>query len=147
MDFTKQINDDLKTAMRAHDKLSLSVIRMIKSELLNEQGRVGHELTEDDFATVINRAYKQRKDSIAEFKKGNRDDLVKETEAELKVVEKYMPKQLSDDELQEIINQVIEETGATSKADFGKVMSTLMPKVKGKADGAKVNEIVKNTLG
>ncbi|WKF70335.1 GatB/YqeY domain-containing protein [Pediococcus pentosaceus] len=146
MNFTEQLNNDLKTAMKAHDKLSLSVIRMIKSEILNEQGRVGHELNDEDFAVVINRAYKQRKESINEFQKGGRDDLVQETEAELKVVEKYMPEQLSDEELQTIISDVIAETGATSKADFGKVMSKLMPKVKGKADGSKVNEIVKNTL-
>ncbi|KAF0394000.1 GatB/YqeY domain-containing protein [Pediococcus pentosaceus] len=146
MNFTEQLNNDLKTAMKAHDKLSLSVIRMIKSEILNEQGRVGHELNDEDFSAVINRAYKQRKESINEFQKGGRDDLVQETEAELKVVEKYMPEQLSDEELQTIISDVIAETGATSKADFGKVMSKLMPKVKGKADGSKVNEIVKNTL-
>lgn len=146
MNFTEQLNNDLKTAMKAHDKLSLSVIRMIKSEILNEQGRVGHEWNDEDFAAVINRAYKQRKESINEFQKGGRDDLVQETEAELKVVEKYMPEQLSDEELQTIISDVIAETGATSKADFGKVMSKLMPKVKGKADGSKVNEIVKNTL-
>jgi uncharacterized protein YqeY len=146
MNFTEQINNDLKTAMKAHDKLSLSVIRMIKSDLLNEQGRTGNELTEADFAAVINRAYKQRKDSINEFQKAGRDDLVAETEAELKVVANYMPEQLSDEELQKIINDVIAETGATSKADFGKVMGKLMPKVKGKADGSKVNEIVKNTL-
>ncbi|MBF7115285.1 GatB/YqeY domain-containing protein [Pediococcus pentosaceus] len=146
MNFTEQLNNDLKTAMKAHDKLSLSVIRMIKSEILNKQGRVGHELNDEDFAAVINRAYKQRKESINEFQKGGRDDLVQETEAELKVVEKYMPEKLSDEELQTIISDVIAETGATSKADFGKVMSKLMPKVKGKADGSKVNEIVKNTL-
>ena len=146
MNFTEQLNNDLKTAMKAHYKLSLSVIRMIKSEILNAQGRVGHELNDEDFAAVINRAYKQRKESINEFQKGGRDDLVQETEAELKVVEKYMPEQLSDEELQTIISDVIAETGATSKADFGKVMSKLMPKVKGKADGSKVNEIVKNTL-
>lgn len=146
MNFTEQINNDLKTAMKAHDKLALSVIRMIKSDILNEQGRVGHDLNDDDFKAVINRAYKQRKDSINEFQKGGRDDLVQATEAELKIVEKYMPKQLSDEELQSIIDSVITETGATLKADFGKVMSKLMPQVKGKADGSKVNEIVKKAL-
>ncbi|TLQ04926.1 GatB/YqeY domain-containing protein [Pediococcus stilesii] len=146
MNFAEQINNDLKTAMKAHDKVALSVIRMIKSDILNEKGRVGRELNDDDFAAVINRAYKQRKDSINEFQKGGRDDLVQETEAELKIVEKYMPKQLSEAEIREIVNMVITETGATSKADFGKVMAKLMPQVKGKADGSKVNEIVKNAL-
>ena len=147
MDFNKKINDDLKNAMKEHDKLALSVIRMIKSDLLNEKGRTGKELTQEDFENVINRAYKQRKDSIKEFEKGKRDDLVEETKAELKIVEKYMPKQLSDEELEKVIKDTIEEVGAKTKADFGKVMGKLMPKVKGKADGSKVNQIVKNILG
>ncbi|GEP18652.1 GatB/YqeY domain-containing protein [Pediococcus argentinicus] len=146
MNVQDQIVADMKTAMKAHDKLTLNVVRMIKADLMNEKVKVGHDLTDEEVNTVVLRANKQRKESLEEFKKGNRDDLVQETEAELKVVAKYMPQQLSDDEVKQIVSDTIKEVGATSKADFGKVMGALMPKIKGKADGGKVNQLVKENL-
>lgn len=142
----EQLNADMKTAMKAHDKLSLNVIRMIKADMMNEKVKLGHDLTDEEMDAVVNRANKQRKDSLEEFKKGNRDDLVEQTEQELAVVAKYMPEQLSDAELRQIVQDTIDQVGASSKADFGKAMGALMPKIKGKADGGQVNKIVQEIL-
>ncbi len=106
----------------------------------------GTELTEDEELTVLSREMKQRKDSLHEFEKAGRDDLVEKLRTELTVVELYMPEQLSEEELTEIVKKAISEVGATSKAEMGKVMSAVMPKVKGKADGTLVNKLVQQHL-
>jgi len=146
MSLVQTITDDMKTAMKARDKDTLSVIRMIKAALMNEKVKVNHELSDEEAQTVIAREYKQRKESFEEFKKGNRDDLVKGTEAELKIVGKYMPQQLSKEEIEKIVADTIASVGASSTSDFGKVMGAVMPKVKGKADGKLVNQAVKSQL-
>ncbi|HBO46732.1 MULTISPECIES: GatB/YqeY domain-containing protein [Pediococcus] len=146
MSLVQTITDDMKTAMKARDKDTLSVIRMIKAALMNEKVKVNHELSDEEAQTVIAREYKQRKESIEEFKKGNRDDLVKGTEAELKIVGKYMPQQLSKEEIEKIVADTIASVGASSTSDLGKVMGAVMPKVKGKADGKLVNQAVKSQL-
>ncbi|PIO81942.1 hypothetical protein BSQ38_10000 [Pediococcus damnosus] len=146
MSLVDTISEDMKIAMKARDKDTLSVTRMLKAALMNEKVKVNHELSDEEAQAVITREYKQRKESAEEFAKGNRDDLVKSTEAEIKIVEKYLPQQLTKNEIEKIVADTISETGATSGADFGKVMGAVMPKVKGKADGKLVNQAVKSQL-
>jgi len=146
MSLETQLNTDLKTAMKAHDKLSLNVIRMMKAALTNEKVKQGHDLSEDEELTIVSRELKQRKESMAEFAKGNRDDLVEGVKAEIAIVEKYAPKQLSEDDIAKIVAASIAKVSASGMGDFGKVMGVVMPQVKGKADGAIVNQTVKAQL-
>ena len=146
MSLSDQIMADMKDAMKAKDKIKLNTVRMIKSALMNEKIKLGHELNADEELTVLNREKKQREESIAEFTKAKRDDLVDSTKKELAVVEKYLPKQLSKDELDKIVSETITEVGAKGKSDFGKVMKALMPKVKGRADGKQASALVRNHL-
>lgn len=146
MALINELQAQMKTAMKAKDKETLSVVRMLKAAVLNKQISLGHDLTEDDEKSVLATELKQRKDSLAEFKAAGRDDLVAQLEGEIKVVESYLPAQLDEAAVESLVDSVIQETGATGKADFGKVMKTLMPKVKGQADGALVNRIVKAKL-
>ncbi|MCM3730753.1 GatB/YqeY domain-containing protein [Fictibacillus nanhaiensis] len=146
MSLLDTLNQDMKQAMKNKDKQKLSVIRMLKASLQNEAIKHGHELNEEEELTVLAREMKQRKDSLQEFEKAGREDLVAGLQDEIAVLTPYLPKQLTEEELHEIVAQTISETGAASKADMGKVMGALMPKVKGKADGGLVNRIVQQHL-
>lgn len=146
MSLLETLNEDMKTAMKAKDKPTLSVVRMLKSAVMNEQINVGHDLTADEELAVLSRELKQRHDSLAEFKKADRDDLVTSTSIEIEVVKKYMPAQLSEEEVKKIVQETVTEVGAQSMADFGKVMGAVMPKLKGQADGKIVNQSVKQLL-
>lgn len=147
MSLVERLNSDMKQAMKNREKDKLSVIRMVKASLQNEGIKLGkQELSEDEEITVLSRELKQRKDSLQEFDKAGRQDLVEKLQSEIEIVEAYLPKQLSEDELNAIVTQAIAETNATSKADMGKVMSAVMPKVKGKADGSLVNKLVLQNL-
>lgn len=146
MSLLSRLNDDMKAAMKAKEKETLQVIRMIKSSIQNEQIKVGHDLTEDEELTVLSREMKQRRDSLHEFEQAGRDDLADKVKGEIVIVEKYMPEQLSDDEIRQLVQDAIAQTGASSVKEFGKVMGVVMPKVKGKADGNQVNAIVKELL-
>ena len=136
----------MKQAMKNKEKDKLTVIRMLKAALQNESIKLGSELSEEAELSVLSREVKQRKDSLHEFEKAGREDLVDKVRAELKHVEIYMPDQLSEEELSAIVTSVIAETGASSKKDMGKVMAALMPKIKGKADGSLVNKLVQQHL-
>ncbi|MDQ8685389.1 GatB/YqeY domain-containing protein [Enterococcus sp. FR211] len=146
MSLLSRLNDDMKTAMKAKDKESLQVIRMIKSSIQNELIKEGHDLTEEEELTVLSREMKQRRDSLHEFEEAGRDDLAEKVKSEIVIVEKYMPEQLSDEEIRQLVQEAITQTGASSMKEFGKVMGAIMPKVKGKADGNQVNAIVKELL-
>lgn len=146
MSLLSRLNDDMKTAMKAKDKESLQVIRMIKSSIQNEQIKEGNDLTEDEELTVLSREMKQRRDSLHEFEEAGRDDLAEKVKSEIVIVEKYMPEQLSEDDIRQLVQEAITQTGASSVKEFGKVMGAIMPKVKGKADGNQVNAIVKELL-
>jgi uncharacterized protein len=141
-----QLNQDMKDAMRSRDKQRLSVIRSVKSSLQNESINKGQELTDDEILTVLNREMKQRKESLHEFEQADRQDLVIKTNAEIQVLSEYMPSQLSDEELRQIVHETIEQVGAQSKSDMGKVMGAIMPKVKGRADGSEVKQLVHQSL-
>lgn len=142
MSLLERLNEDMKHAMKNKEKDKLSVIRMIKSSLQNESIKLGKDLSEEEEITVLSREVKQRKDSLQEFEKAGRSDLAEKINTELTYVKKYLPEQLSEDELKVMIKSAIKEVGASSKADMGKVMSVIMPKIKGKADGSLVNKIV-----
>ncbi|WP_226036944.1 GatB/YqeY domain-containing protein [Aquibacillus saliphilus] len=143
MSLVERLNRDMKQAMRNKDKQTLNVIRMVKASLQNDAIKLGKdELSEEEELTVLTRELKQRKDSLHEFKEAGRNDLVEKLDDEIKVLQAYMPKQLSQEELEEIVLETIKEVDVSSKKDMGKVMSALMPKVKGKADGSKVNQLV-----
>ncbi|WP_100331613.1 GatB/YqeY domain-containing protein [Bacillus xiapuensis] len=147
MSLLERLNNDMKQAMKNKEKDKLTVIRMLKAALQNEAIKAGHkELTEDEELTVLSREVKQRKDSLHEFEKAGRADLVSKIQTELTYVNEYMPQQLSDEELEAMVKETIAEVQASSKADIGKVMSALMPKVKGKADGGAVNKLVQKHL-
>ncbi len=134
------------TLMKAQDKETLTTIRSLKAAVMYYKIKQGHELTPEDELTVLASAIKMRKESLEEFKKGGREDLVEQTEHELAIIAKYMPKQLSETELEQVIIETISEVGASGKQDFGKVMKVLMPKIKGKADGKLASEILKKKL-
>jgi uncharacterized protein YqeY len=136
----------MKQAMRSQDKFRLSVIRMVRSSIKNIEIDQRKTLDDQDVLDVLNREIKQRRDSLQEFEKAGRQDLVDQLKQELDILSAYMPKQLSEDEVKVIVQQTIQEVGASSKADMGKVMGALMPKVKGLADGKLVNQIVSQLL-
>jgi uncharacterized protein YqeY len=136
----------MKTAMKAKEKETLQVIRMLKASLQNEQIKVGRDLTEDEKLTVLSREMKQRRDSLTEFEKAGREDLTEKVKGEITIVEQYLPAQLTDEEIRQIVVDAIEKTGASSPKEFGKVMGLVMPQVKGKADGNQVNAVVKELL-
>ncbi|OFD73035.1 MULTISPECIES: GatB/YqeY domain-containing protein [Bacillus cereus group] len=142
MSLLGRLNDDMKQAMKNKQKEKLTVIRMVKAALQNEGIKLQHTLTEEEELTVLAREVKQYKDSLLEFKKAGREDLVDKLQSEIQILSAYLPEQLTEEELADIIKQVISEVGAISKADMGKVMTAVMPKVKGKTDGSLVNKLV-----
>ncbi|MFL0435866.1 GatB/YqeY domain-containing protein [Bacillus pumilus] len=147
MSLLEQLNSDMKLMMKNRERDKLVVIRMVKASLQNEAIKLKKDsLTGDEELTVLSREIKQRKDSLHEFSKANRLDLVDKVQKEIDILDVYLPEQLSEEELQTIVKETIAETGASSKADMGKVMSAIMPKVKGKADGAVINRLVSEQL-
>jgi hypothetical protein len=146
MDINTRLNGEMVIAAKAKDKIRLSAIRMLKTALHNKEIDLMRPLNESETLQIISGMVKQRKDSIEQFAKGGRTDLVEKEEAELKVVQEFMPAQMSDDEVVSIIQKAIAEAGAVSVKDMGKVMKVLMPQLTGKADGKMVGEKVKELL-
>ncbi|EKW98615.1 GatB/YqeY domain-containing protein [Ligilactobacillus saerimneri] len=146
MSLKDSLQKDMIAAMKAKDKATLSTVRMLKAAVANEEINLGHNLSADEEISVLSHELKQRKDSLQEFEEAGRDEAVEKLKNEIKIVQKYMPAQLSAEEVKEVVQTTIEEIGATSKADFGKVMGAVMPKLKGKADGKLVNSTVKELL-
>lgn len=142
----ERLPEDLKTAMKNKETLRLSVIRMAKAAVMNQEIARGHELSDDEVVEVLAREVKQRSDSIPEYERGNRPDIVDRLRREIAILKEYLPAQLSEDELRRMIQETIAAVGATSKKEMGKVMAALMPKVRGRADGKLVNEIVGSLL-
>ncbi len=142
MSLLDTLNDDLKTAMRAGDKARLEVVRGLKSDIKYKEIDLKHPLTEEDVVAVLSSAAKKRRDSIEQFRAGGREDLASKEAAELEIISHYLPKQLSDDELTALVVAAIQSSGAAAPGDLGKVMKEIMPKVKGRADGNKLREII-----
>lgn len=146
MSILNQLNEDMKAAMRAKEKEKLTTIRMIKSSIQNEEINLGRPLDSDEEIAILSREKKQRQESLSEFEKADRADLVEKLEKELEVVNAYLPEQLSDDEVRTIVAETIAEVGAESMQDMGKVMGAIMPKVAGRADGGQINQLVREAL-
>lgn len=146
MSLINRLSDEMKQAMKSQDKFKLSVIRMVRSSIKNLEIDKRRDLTEEEVLDVLSREIKQRRDSLQEFEKAGRDDLVENLKAEINILTEYLPEQLTEEEIKEIVQQTIQEVEASSKADMGKVMGALMPKVKGRSDGKVVNQIVQQLL-
>ncbi|MDQ0190478.1 GatB/YqeY domain-containing protein [Alicyclobacillus cycloheptanicus] len=146
MGLSEQLSEDMKQAMKEKDKLRLSVIRMVRAAVKNKEIETGAALTDDEVLGIVQKELKQRRDSLQAFESGGRADLVDEAKAEIAVLESYLPAQLSEDELRDIAARIIAEVGATGKRDTGKVMSKLMPEIRGKADGKLAQQVVQTLL-
>lgn len=146
MSLSARLNEDMKTAMRNKDKFRLSVIRMLRAAVKNAEIERKQELDDEQVVDILSRELKQRKDSLLEIEKAGRQDLADNLQAEIEIIAEYLPEPLSEAEIAGLVAQAIRDTGASSKADMGKVMAALMPKVKGRADGKLVNRIVQQHL-
>ncbi len=146
MSLKERLQEDLKSSMKNKETVKKSVITLIRASIKQYEVDNRVELDEEGIIDLISKQLKQRNDALEEFKKANRDDLVSETEAEIKVLKEYLPQQLSEEELNEIVKETISEVGATSMKDMGKIMSAIMPKTKGRADGKLINKLVQANL-
>jgi len=143
-----RLAEDMKQAMKDREagKMRLSVIRMVRANIKNVEIDQKKELSESEVLDVLSKEVKMRRDAIEEFQKGNRQDLVDNLEQEVAVLMQYLPQQLNEAEVRAVVTETIAETNAASPKDMGKVMSALMPKIKGRADGKLVNSIVRELL-
>jgi hypothetical protein len=146
MGLNERLNEDMKQAMKQQDKFRLSVIRMLRSAVKNQEIERKKTLDDSEITDILVSELKQRKDSLHEFEKAGRSDLAEKVKAEIAVINEYLPQQLTEEELKAIVQQTIQETGASSRADMGKVMAAIMPKIKGRADGKLVNQMVQQFL-
>lgn len=146
MTLKQKLQEDLKTSMKNKDTLRKSVITLIRSSIKQVEVDKRIELNDDDVTDIISKQLKQRNDSLEQFLDAGREDLVEETRSEIEVLKEYLPQQLSEEELNEIVKQTISEVGATSMKDMGKIMSVIKPKTKGRADGKLINKLVKENL-
>jgi len=146
MSVMQKLKDDLKVAMREKDILKRDTIRLIMSAVKQIEVDERREVSEEDLIKILQKAVKQREDAIGFAKEGGRDDLVEANEKEIAILKEYLPKQLSDDELKEKLKAIIAEVGATSMKEMGKVMGVASKKLAGKADGKRINAIVKELL-
>jgi uncharacterized protein len=143
---TEKVRSDMTAAMKAQEKERLSTLRMLQSSLKNEQINSGHELSDEEAMTVIRKAVKQRMDSIEQFTKAGRNELAEKERAEMELLKTYLPAELSDDEVEQGLREIIATTGAQSKKDLGKVMKEATARYKGRVDGKKIQEIVSRLL-
>ena len=151
MGLKEQIGEDIKTAMKAKDKIRLQTVRGIKKAILEKEVELRPKgidtLTKEQEIELLSQQAKQRRDSIAQFKDAGRDDLAEKESQELAIIETYLPEQVSDEEVEKIIDELIASSGASSMKDLGKVMGPAMKQLKGKADGKKIQSLVKSKLG
>jgi hypothetical protein len=148
MSLRETVNTDIATAMKAKDPARLSALRMLKAAIMNKGVEKGRDLDDGEVLQVISSLVKQRRDSIEQFSKAGRTDLVDKETAEIAVLETYLPPAATAQEIDAAVAEAIAETGATSSKDIGKVMKAVMPKLAGKnADGRTVNEAVRRKLG
>lgn len=146
MSLKEQLDQDLKDAMRSHDKFRTQTLRSLKSAIKYAEIEAGAELNDPDIVAVIAKQAKQRRDSIAEFEKAGRIDLIEKENGELDILETYLPAQLSEEAIKEKAQAVIDELGVTDMKGMGQVMNRLMADLKGQADGKAVNQIVRQLL-
>lgn len=151
MSLKDRISEDIKTAMKAKDKVRLETVRSIKKVILEKESTLraqGQEtLSEGQEIEVLAQLAKQRRDSIEQYRQAGRDELAEQESQELAIIEEYLPKQLADEEVAAIVDEIVASVGATSVKDMGKVMGPVMQKLKGRADGQKIQAMVKAKLG
>lgn len=143
---TEQIRNEMTEAMKAKDAERLSTLRMLHSAMKYQQIEAGHELSDEEAMTVIRKAVKQRQDSIEQYEKANRPELAAKEQSEMKLLSAYLPPELSDEELEAGLREIVTATGAQSKKDLGKVMKEATARFKGRVDGRKIQEVVGRLL-
>ena len=143
----EKLLEDLKVSMRDKNVIRKNTVQMIRAAILQIEKDTGNEVDDAKIVDIIAKEMKKKKDAMADFEKAERQDLIDQTNEEMKVLEEYLPKQLSKDEIKEIVSKVIEETGATSMKDMGIVMKEAKAKIGAGADGKTINEVVKELLG
>ncbi|RMF82931.1 MAG: GatB/YqeY domain-containing protein [Nitrospirae bacterium] len=143
----ERIFADLKAAMKAQDKAKVGVLRMLRSELKNAEIAAGHPLAEEEVLKVLARAVKQRREAAEQYRRAGEEARAAAEEAEIAVIEPYLPQQLSDAELEALVEEVLAALPEQDRSNLGKVMKAVMPKVAGRADGRRVNELVRRRLG
>ena len=146
MSIQTKLLDDMKTAMKSGDKIRLETIRGLRSQLKNREIEKGEDLSQDDEIQVLMTASKRRKESIEQFKSGQRFDRAEEEQKELDIIQEYLPQQMTEQEITSLVDTVITELSASSSSDMGKVMGKIIPLVKGRADGKIVQKIVQQKL-
>lgn len=146
MSLREQLMEDLKTSMKNKDTIRKNTITMIRAAVKQKEVDERVEVSDEDIITIISKQLKERRDSIEDFEKGNRDDLVRNTRMEIDILLEYLPKQLTEEEVEAIVSETIEELKVTSMKDIGIIMKTVMPKVQGRADGNMVNKKARELL-
>jgi uncharacterized protein YqeY len=147
MALKEQLNQDLREALRSRDDTRKSTLRLALSSIHNAEIAAGKALDDEAVIAVLAKEVKQRRESIAEFRKASRQDLIDKEQAELEILLTYLPEQMSREQITEVVRRVIAQTGASGPRDKGKVMGPLMSELRGKADGAEVNAVVTELLG
>ena len=142
----EQLTEDMKSSMKAGDAARTGVLRLLRGSIKNEEIKSGHVLSDEETLTVLQREAKQRRDSIEAYRSASREDLAAVEEAELTIIQEYLPKPLSPDELSQLVDAAIAETGATDAKQMGMVMSAVMKKAGARADGASVSALVRQKL-
>lgn len=146
MNLSEKLRQDMKDALKNKDKTRLSTLRFLLSQLKNREIEKRSPLVDEDIIEVIQKGIKQRKEVLPSFERVFRQDLIEQANKEMEILQSYLPAQMSEEELKKIIDEAIKETGATTLKDMGKIMGTLMPRVKGRADGKVVNELIRGRL-
>lgn len=147
MSLKERLLEDMKTAMKDKDVIRKNTIQMARSAVLQVEKDSRITLDDDGVIDILAKEVKKRRDSLPEFEKSGRQDLIDNLKTEIDVLMKYLPQQLTEEELEVIVRQAVQDTGASSARDMGKIMQEVMPKVKGRADGRLINQIVKKILG
>ena len=142
----EELLNDLKDAMKNKDELKKNTITCLRAAILQVEKDTQKTLTEEEMSAIVAKEVKKRKESIGEYIKGNREDIVEQLNKEIEILSKYLPEQLTTEEIEKLVEEAIKETAATSARDMGKVMQNLRPKTSGKADGKVVSDIVKAKL-
>lgn len=146
MSLKERLQEDWKSAMKSRDSFKASTISMAKAAVLMAEKSDGSQLDDESVIAVLSKEVKQRRDAILEYEKGNRQDLIENTKKEIEILLEYLPQQLTEEEIRKIVEDAVREVGAASIKDIGKIMTAIMPKTKGRADGKLVNVIVREYL-
>jgi len=141
------LGSEMQDSMKSGDKLRVATLKLLMSAIKNAQVAKRGDLTDDESIEVVSREFKKRQEAAQEYRKAGREDRASTEEAEAEILKEWMPQQLSSEEVQRLVDEAVTETGATAPAEMGKVMGVLMPKLKGRADGKLVSELVRKKLG